>query len=114
MGTRLIDKILDYTTRSWFAFWATFWLIGAYVLWNVRGAVRFDPYPFVFLMGLITVFSYLQNIIIMTIQRKAELSQRKVEAAQHKQSQYMLDIMEVVKAEVQLIEAYLLAKPEKK
>jgi len=92
----ILDHILDITTRSWPAFGLTFATIVAYAVWNSVSKHAFDPYPFVFLMGIITVLSYLQNIIIMTVQKEADIMQKK-------QAKYILNLMETVRAQVEVI-----------
>ncbi|MDE2342905.1 MAG: DUF1003 domain-containing protein [Betaproteobacteria bacterium] len=92
--------ILDATTRTWAAFWGTLavWLF--YWAWNSSAGAhyRFDPYPFVFLTLLITMASYLQNIVLMTDQRKAAIEMAVVRRKQDEQDQHMLHMMEAVKA----------------
>ncbi len=55
------------------ALWWTIFVILAWMFWNLTAAApfRFDPYPYVWLMGIITELSYLQNIVIMTDQETA-------------------------------------------
>lgn len=102
-----LEKILDYSTRSWFAFWWTVVFSLGYALWNVISGYDFDPYPFIFLTLLLTFFSYLQNIIIMTVQKENETIQKK-------QTLYLLHLMEVVAAQVALLQPvaeHVTAKP---
>ncbi len=79
--------ILNATTRSWPAFWATIGLCIAYVFVNTTEHYTFDPYPYTFLILLVSLLSYLQNVVIMTFQRDAEELQRK-------QAIYMLALLE--------------------
>lgn len=83
-------RILNATTRSWAAFWWTIAIWVAYQLYNTIEAAHgaFDPYPFTFLVLLITEASYLQNVVLMTDQRLAG------EALQQVQD-HMVDLLEV-------------------
>lgn len=101
---RAVDKILDVTTRSWFAFWLTTTACVGYAIWNTATKYDFDPYPFIFLTLLLTFFSYLQNIIIMTMQRHNETLQAVQEDLQRKQARYTLHLMEVIAAQVALLQ----------
>jgi len=109
-----VDKILDFTTRSWFAFWLTTSLCIGYAIWNTVTKDDFDPYPFIFLTLLLTFFSYLQNIIIMTMQRHNEKLQAVQEDLQRKQALYTLHLMEVVAAQVALLQPIKEVLVEKK
>lgn len=93
---RLGYAILDRTTRSWGAFWGTILVCLLYAIWNSIAGARFDPYPFIFLTLLLTFFSYLQNIVIMTVQRSADMAQARQEEADARQERYMLHIMEAL------------------
>lgn len=92
--------VLDATTRTWQAFWGTLavWLF--YWTWNSRalGSYRFDPYPFVFLTLLITMASYLQNIVLMTDQRVAAIEMAALRRKQDEQDMRMLHMLEAVMA----------------
>lgn len=108
--------VLDATTRTWGAFWG---IIGVWLFyWAWNGAAptreRFDPYPFVFLTLLITMASYLQNIVLMTDQRKqaielAELRRRQDEQdrawreQQEANDARMLNLMQAVNAASQVL-----------
>ncbi|MDE3023005.1 MAG: DUF1003 domain-containing protein [Pseudomonadota bacterium] len=94
--SKVVDFILDYTARTWTAFWLTVGFCVGYALFNDYTNRPFDPYPFVFLTLLITVASYLQNIIVLLFQKRAEEKQQKVEALQAKQLLYILHIMEAL------------------
>lgn len=111
---KAVDKILDFTTRSWFAFWLTTSFCIGYAVWNTVTKDAFDPYPFIFLTLLLTFFSYLQNIIIMTMQRHNEKLQAVQEDLQRKQALYTLHLMEVVAAQVALLQPLKEGLVEKK
>ena len=103
-GSRLLDSMhrmgfwfLDITTRSWIALWGTIAACGLYAAWNRYSGVIFDPYPFIFLTLILTFFSYLQNIIIMTVQRANDEAQARQEALQHKQLEYMMHLMTAIR-----------------
>ena len=83
--------LLDVTQRSWTAFWGTLAAIGAYAAYNCLAHHAFDPYPFIFLTLIVTVLSYQQNIIVLTIQKDAAI-------AQERQDRYMLNMQEAVYA----------------
>ena len=55
------------------ALWWTIFVILGWMAWNyvLKSPYAFDPFPYVWLMGLITELSYLQNIVIMTDQETA-------------------------------------------
>lgn len=97
--------VLDATTRTWGAFWGTLAVWGFYWAWNSRGALaeRFDPYPFVFLTLLITMASYLQNIVLMTDQRQAALEMAVLRRKQEDQDRRMLHMLEAVTAASDLL-----------
>ena len=83
--------LLDVTQRSWTAFWGTLVAIGVYAIYNSLAHHAFDPYPFIFLTLIVTVLSYQQNIIVLTIQKDAAI-------AQERQDRYMLNMQEAVYA----------------
>lgn len=97
--------LLDAATRTWPAFWCTIALIIFYCWWNVSSTIRdhFDPYPYTFLMVLIAGLSYLQNIIIMTLQREQDDKFGEIKAKQDEQDQRMLHLMETATAQGQLL-----------
>ena len=74
-SARLGFRLLDITTRSWPGFWATTLLCTLYISYNSTSRDAWDQYPFTGLMCLLTVFSYMQNIIIMTAQRENDALQ---------------------------------------
>lgn len=92
--------ILDATTRTWGAFWGTLVIWVLYWLWNADAPAvdRFDPFPFIFLTLLITMASYLQNIVLMTDQRITNARLDCVRAKQEAQDRHMLHLMEAVAA----------------
>jgi uncharacterized membrane protein len=77
--------------RSWFAVWGNILLVAGYVIWNVifNNGLRFDPYPFLLLCTALTALSYLQNPIILTMQRVAEEAQARQEALMRQQIDLM-------------------------
>lgn len=102
----MIGKLADFSlyvlTRSWFAFWTTTAFCGIYMWGNWHGGWHFDPYPFIFLSVFLTVFSYLQNIIIMTMQADSEKITKRLEAAERRRLVYMLHMMEAMNAHLEL------------
>ena len=88
-------KLLDITTRSWLGFWGTIAVCFIYAILNtlVKGSI--DPFPFVFGMVVITIFSYLQNIVIMTSQKEADI---KTSIAEENDKAILLHIHDVVQA----------------
>lgn len=92
--------ILDATTRTWGAFWGTLAVWTLYWLWNADAPTgdRFDPFPFIFLTLLITMASYLQNIVLMTDQRITNARLDRVREKQEAQDRHMLHLMETVAA----------------
>ena len=96
---RISYKILDATSRSIgglvvsnLVFLA--WCAGNFVLplhW------RWDPYPFIFLMGVITLAGYDQNVVIMWMARRAEALQHRNEELQIEQLRHIKTTMEAVR-----------------
>lgn len=107
----LAFALLDATTRTWQAFWGTIAIVLFYCWWNESPNTHehFDPYPYTFLMVLIAAFSYLQNIIIMTLQRKQDAQFAEIKAKQEEQDQYIMHLMETAVAQNKL----LIAQAEK-
>lgn len=97
--------LLDAATRTWPAFWCTIALIIFYCWWNVSSTIHdhFDPYPYTFLMVLIAALSYLQNIIIMTLQREQDSKFGEIKAKQDEQDARMLHLMETATAQGKLL-----------
>lgn len=97
--------LLDAATRTWSAFWCTIALIVFYCWWNVSSTTHdhFDPYPYTFLMVLIAGLSYLQNIIIMTLQREQDAKFGDIKAKQDEQDARMLHLMETATAQGNLL-----------
>lgn len=97
--------LLDATTRTWGAFWGTIAAILFYFWWNESSATgeHFDPYPYTFLMVLIATLSYLQNVIIMTLQRKQDAQFTQIDAKQDEQDRHMLHLMETTAAQGHLL-----------
>jgi uncharacterized membrane protein len=92
--------ILDYTTRTWIGFWCTLLFTIVYCTVNLLVEKSFDPYPFMFLTMVITMFSYYQNIIIMTIQREDHEIQMALEQAAKDKEQKEYDMIEDIYEEV--------------
>lgn len=101
----LAFALLDATTRTWAAFFGTIIVIIFYCWCNISPVIKyhFDPYPFVFLMVLIATLSYLQNIVIMTLQRKQDAKFADIKLKQEKQDLYMLEMMETQVAQSKLL-----------
>lgn len=97
--------LLDATTRTWAAFWGTLSVFLFYVWWNASSLTlrHFDPYPYTFLMVLIAAFSYLQNVIIMTLQRKQDADFIAIKTKQDEQDRHMLTLMETATAQGRLL-----------
>lgn len=93
--------LLDATTRTWAALWSTISLFLFYGWWNASSLTphHFDPYPYTFLMVLVAAFSYLQNIIIMTLQRQQDAQFNAIKAKQDEQDRHMLNLMETATAQ---------------
>lgn len=95
---RTFLRFLDATTRSWPAFWGTLiaWVI--YWVWNgiAPADLRFDPYPYMLLTLIITMLSYLQNVILMTDQRIGNAKLEKVRERQDAADAHRLHLMEAV------------------
>ena len=66
-------KVIQAMSRGRRALWWTIFVILGWMTWNyvLKPPYAFDPFPYVWLMGLITELSYLQNIVIMTDQETA-------------------------------------------
>ena len=66
-------KVIQAMSRGRRALWWTIFVILGWMTWNyvLKSPYAFDPFPYVWLMGLITELSYLQNIVIMTDQETA-------------------------------------------
>jgi len=95
--TRFGFRFLNITTRSWTGFWGTVIFCAIYIAFNSLApkAWAFDSFPMVALCVLLTVLSYFQNIIIMTMQRSDE----KLQAIAEKHDQLVLQhIHDVVQA----------------
>ena len=65
--------VIQAMSRGRRALWWTIFVILGWMAWNyvLKSPYAFDPFPYVWLMGLITELSYLQNIVIMTDQETA-------------------------------------------
>lgn len=87
---------LDIVSRTWLGFWSTIALIFFYIWWNQSSETtdHFDTYPYTLLMVIIATFSYLQNIIIMTLQREQEAEFALIKKKQDQNQEYMLSLME--------------------
>ncbi len=94
-------KLLDLTSRSWTAFFAAILFCIIYTVYNTVVPHAFDPYPYILLTLIITLISWLQNIVIMTIQRELTANQEIQEEIQRKQLHYMLTLMEAVKEQIE-------------
>lgn len=92
--------ILDYTTRTWIGFWCTLLFTIVYCAANMLYQKAFDPYPFMFLTMVITMLSYYQNIIIMTIQREDHEIQMTLEQAAKEKEQKEYDMIEDIYEEL--------------
>jgi len=104
--TRIGFWFLNLTTRSWSGFWGTVAFCALYIGFNSlsRGHWVFDSYPFVALCVLLTVFSYFQNIVIMTMQRENEAIQESSEQADQAILSHIHDVVQALHTmmEVQL------------
>jgi len=102
--TRLGFRFLNLTTRSWTGFWGTVILCVIYVAYNslTHGHLAFDPFPYVLLCVILTVFSYFQNIIIMTMQRADENLQTFTEEHDKIVLQHIHDVVQALHAMMQV------------
>jgi len=102
--TRFGFWFLDLTTRSWTGFWGTVVFCVIYVVYNglVGKHWAFDPFPMVALCVLLTVFSYFQNIIIMTMQRADERIQSATEQHDKLVLQHIHDVVQALHAMMQV------------
>jgi uncharacterized membrane protein len=87
---------LDYFTRTWAAFWGTLAFCLFYIFWQYLGppAYHFDRFPFLGLCTVVTLLSYFQNIIIMTIQREEHEKLQKLEKIEAKREAEVFEMIE--------------------
>lgn len=93
---------LDYFTRTWAAFWGTLTFCFVYMAWNTYGPAqyRFDKNPYLLLCMIVTLLSYFQNIIIMTIQREDHEIQQRLEALEAARDQKVFEMVEDIHEEL--------------
>jgi hypothetical protein len=93
---------LDYFTRTWTAFWGTLAFCAGYIVWQhvVQPQYRFDAFPYLGLCTVVTLLSYFQNIIIMTIQREDHEIQKILEKEQEKREAQIFDMIEDIHEEL--------------
>lgn len=97
---------LDYFTRTWVAFWGTLAFVAGYILWqHLVPTHKFDNFPYLGLCTVVTLLSYFQNIIIMTIQREDHEIQQRLEALEAARDQKVFEMVEDIHEE--LVEEHL-------
>ncbi len=89
---------LDYFTRTWVAFWGTLAFCATYIVWQHWH--KFDGFPYLGLCTVVTLLSYFQNIIIMTIQREDHEIQQRLEALEAERDKKQFDMIEDIYEEV--------------
>lgn len=97
---KIAFKCLDGFTRTWAAFWATLAFTFIYCTWMLIRPKSFDPYPFMFLTMVVTMLSYYQNIVIMTIQKEDHEIQKLLEAKQAEMEKRQFDMIEDIYEEI--------------
>lgn len=92
---------LDYFTRTWTAFWGTLAFCLGYIIWqHIPGIKHFDNFPYLGLCTVVTLLSYFQNIIIMTIQREDHEIQQRLEALEAARDQKVFEMVEDIHEEL--------------
>lgn len=93
---------LDYFTRTWTAFWGTLAFCIGYIAWQHLASTKlhFDSFPYLGLCTVVTLLSYFQNIIIMTIQREDHEIQTRLEALEAERDKKQFDMIEDIFEEV--------------
>lgn len=89
---------LDYFSRTWTAFWGTLFFCAGYIIW--QHFHKFDGFPYLGLCTVVTLLSYFQNIIIMTIQREDHEIQTRLEALEAERDKKQFDMIEDIYEEV--------------
>lgn len=92
---------LDYFTRTWTAFWGTLAFCFGYIIWqHIPDVKHFDTFPYLGLCTVVTLLSYFQNIIIMTIQREDHEIQQRLEALEAARDQKVFEMVEDIHEEL--------------
>lgn len=91
---------LDYFTRTWVAFWGTLAFCAGYIAYQHITSKPFDSFPFLGLCTVVTLLSYFQNIIIMTIQREDHEIQTRLEALEAERDKKQFDMIEDIFEEI--------------
>jgi hypothetical protein len=92
---------LDYFTRTWTAFWGTLAFCIGYIVWqHIPSARHFDQFPYLGLCTVVTLLSYFQNIIIMTIQREDHEIQKILEIAEELRDKAVFEMVEDIHEEL--------------
>lgn len=100
-------KLLDGFTRTWASFWGTWAFIVGWCVWNTMKAttpLHFDPVPYLLLMGVITILSYMQNIVIMTELKEEKQRSDEMEKLQRQMFAKMFDMVEEIHEEISDVE----------
>ena len=95
-------KLLDGFTRTWASFWGTTVFVIAWCVWNVYAPknYQFDPIPYLLLMGLITILSYMQNIVIMTELKEEKAKTAAIEEKTRQMFEKMFEMVEEIHEEI--------------
>lgn len=98
IAKRLGFQVLNGFTRTWASFWGTWAFILLWCIWNSlhRTSPHFDEPPYLLLMGLITILSYMQNIVIMTELKEEKQRSDEMEALQRAMFNKMFDMVEEI------------------
>lgn len=91
---------LDYFTRTWTAFWLTLAFCAGYIAYQHLSHKPFDSFPFLGLCTVVTLLSYFQNIIIMTIQKEDHEIQYRLEMLEAERDKKQFDMIEDIYEEV--------------
>lgn len=94
--------LLDGFTRTWASFWGTWAVIFGWFIWNWKSnpTLHFDPLPCLLLMNVITILSYMQNIVIMTELKEEKAKSAAMEDLQRKMFNKMFDMVEEIHEEI--------------
>jgi uncharacterized membrane protein len=91
-------KVLDGFTRTWASFWVTWLFIFGWCIWNslTNTHPHWDAPPYLLLMGVITILSYMQNIVIMTELKEEKARNEEMEKVQRQMFHKMFDMVEEI------------------
>lgn len=98
-------KLLDGFTRTWASFWGTTLFVIIWCVWNsVAHVYKFDPPPYLLLMGIITILSYMQNIVIMTELKEEKAKTALIEEKTREMFNKMFEMVEEIHEEIEDVE----------